>query len=171
MNSNCIFKSKRIGFSLWNESDYNLAYGLWSDKEVTSLIGGPFIKEQIIQRLTAEIDSYNKFKVQYFPIFNLSSGQFLGCAGLRPINEQNEIIFECGIHLHTYAQGKGLGTEALTTVIQYGYALGIDKIYAGHNPKNIASKNLLLKIGFKYLYDNYYEPTGLMHPWYVISKT
>lgn len=170
MNSEYIIKSERIGFSLWNSSNTDLAYGLWSNKEVTSLIGGPFSKEQISQHLNQEIQNYKKYKVQYFPIFNLENETFIGCAGLRPITDQGNIIFECGIHLLTHAHGKGFGTEALTRAVEYGYKLGTNEIYAGHNPKNLASKKMLLKVGFKYLTDNYYAPTGLMHPWYVICK-
>lgn len=165
-----ILKSKRIGFSTWEFSDIDLANSLWSDEKVTSLIGGPFSNTLILQRLKNEVTNYDKYKVQYFTIFDLVDETFIGCAGLRPIIEQGITIYECGVHLLTHAQGKGFGSEALTKAIAYGYNLGISEIYAGHNPKNTASKKMLLKIGFKYLKDNYYKPTGLMHPWYVISK-
>ena len=43
----------------------------------------------------------------------------------------------------------------------------VDNLFAGHNPKNSASKKLLTKIGFKFIRDEYYAPTGLMHPSYL----
>lgn len=67
--------------------------------------------------------------------------------------------------------GKGIGTEALNTVIEYAFKkLKVENLFAGHNPKNIASKKLLTKVGFKFVREEYYAPTGLMHPSYLYKK-
>lgn len=42
----------------------------------------------------------------------------------------------------------------------------VKALIAGHHPENKASANLLSKLGFKYIGDKYYEPTGLYHPSY-----
>jgi RimJ/RimL family protein N-acetyltransferase len=42
-------------------------------------------------------------------------------------------------------------------------------LFAGHNPENIASKAILARLGFKYTHDEYYEPTGLNHPSYLLT--
>lgn len=44
-----------------------------------------------------------------------------------------------------------------------------DRLFAGHNPKNTASKWVLEKLGFQYTGDEYYEPTGLYHPSYILK--
>ena len=46
--------------------------------------------------------------------------------------------------------------------------LGADAVFAGHNPRNAASRRTLLKLGFRYTHDEFYPPTGLMHPSYVL---
>lgn len=42
-------------------------------------------------------------------------------------------------------------------------------IFVGHNPNNKASKKLIKKLGFTYTHDEFYEPTGLYHPSYLIT--
>lgn len=68
-------KTKRIGFSKWNDADLNLATQLWGDKEVTQFIcaTGMFTKQDIIHRLETEIQNDKLFHIQYWPIFELST--------------------------------------------------------------------------------------------------
>ena len=33
-------------------------------------------------------------------------------------------------------------------------------LFTGHNPNNNSSRNLLLKLGFRYTHDEFYPPTG-----------
>lgn len=55
--------------------------------------------------------------------------------------------------------------------MEYAFkVLKADALFAGHNPKNIASAALLKKLGFKYIYDEFYPPTGLYHPSYLLTK-
>jgi hypothetical protein len=42
-------------------------------------------------------------------------------------------------------------------------------LFAGHHPKNDASRLLLIKLDFRYTHDEYYEPTGLQHPSYLME--
>jgi len=80
-------------------------------------------------------------------------------------------IFEVGNYILPEFWGKGLGTEALKRVVEYAISdLKVSNISAGHNPKNEASKKVLTKVGFNYIGDEYYEPTGLMHPSYLFYK-
>ena len=54
-----------------------------------------------------------------------------------------------------------------------GYAfntLGVKGLFAGHNPGNAASRRVLEKLGFRYTHDEYYPPTGLNHPSYLLTS-
>ena len=46
----------------------------------------------------------------------------------------------------------------------------VNALFAGHNPKNIASAQLLKKLGFTYTHDEFYPPTGLQHPSYLMTN-
>ena len=46
----------------------------------------------------------------------------------------------------------------------------MDGLFAGHNPENTVSRHLLQKLGFRYTHDEFYAPTGLQHPSYMMES-
>jgi len=162
--------TERLGFSVWSEKDISDALELWGNPEVTKFINadGKMSKEQVYQRLKKEIETYNNANIQYWPIYTLETNQNVGCCGLRPYDSENN-IFEIGIHLKRDYWRKGFAQEACYTVIEYAFKiLRVNALFAGHNPKNIASAQLLKKLGFIYTHDEFYPPTGLRHPSYLM---
>jgi RimJ/RimL family protein N-acetyltransferase len=93
-------KSKRLGFRKWNDEDDEYAFKLWGDYHVTKLIDsrGKLNEEDVRERLSKEIDSQKKYGVQYWPVFLLETGEFVGCCGLRPYDIDNG-IYEIGFHI------------------------------------------------------------------------
>ena len=159
----------RIAFRAWTADDLPLALGLWGDARVTALIGGPFDEAWVRRRLDAEIAQRARHGVQYWPIFDATSGAHLGCCGLRPYDLARG-VHEFGVHLRHDAGGRGLATESTRAVIDHAFgALGASALFAGHHPDNDASRRLLVKLGFAYTHDELYEPTGRMHPSYVLA--
>lgn len=160
--------SARIGFSKWKDTDLNLATQLWGDAGVTQYIcaSGKFTDQDITDRLMTEIANEEKNHIQYWPIFELSSGELIGCCGIRPF--KSEILsYEIGFHLREKYWGKGYASEAANKVIDYSFTtLKVRKLFAGHHPENQASQKLLAKLGFRFIEKSYYEPTGLYHPSY-----
>lgn len=161
--------TKRIGFSEWKRSDIELAELLWGDSNVTRFIcaAGQLSADDIVIRLQEEIDNHVKYRIQYWPIFALKSNEFIGCCGLRP---HNESTYELGFHLRPKFWGQGYATESAKAVIDFAFTvLHAEGLFAGHNPNNTASQKVLTKLGFRYIGDEFYEPTGLYHPSYALS--
>lgn len=168
---NYFIKSQRIKFSHWTEEDYPLAKRLWENEKVSEYITatGKFTQEEIKARLKKEMENQNKYGIEYWPIFFSGNDEFIGCCGLRPYFMENKIL-EIGFHLLPEFWGRGLAKEAAKTVIDYARdILEVHGIFAGHNPNNINSAKLLLKLGFIYTHDEFYEPTGLDHPSYILQ--
>ena len=165
-------KSERINFGVWNSEDIELARRLWGNRQVTQYISakGYFDDNEIDQRLNKEINNGKVYNVQYWPIFMATSGEFIGCCGLRPYDEKNN-IYELGIHLLPEFWGQGLASEAVQKVVKYAFEeLKVNNLFAGHNPKNISSRRMLEKNGFHFVREEFYEPTGLMHPSYLYKN-
>lgn len=163
-------RTERIRFRIWTESDLNLAIGLWGDDKVTALTGGPFTLNQVQARLGSEIAHMREYGVQYWPMFLLENNEHVGCAGLRPYHIE-ERVYELGVHLRPGFWGRGLAVEAGQAVIAHGFGdLRAESLFAGHHPANDLSKRFLLKLGFAYAHDEFYPPTGLMHPSYILQK-
>ncbi len=160
----------RLGFSVWTEDDEAQAFSLWGDAQVTRYIcaSGVFSPEDIKARLRTEIANMADYGVQYWPVFDLQSGELAGCCGLRP---RSEGCFELGFHLRPHYWGRGLAAEAAEAVIDLAFGkLGASELFAGHNPDNVNSAKVLKKLGFEYIGDVFYPPTGLYHPSYSFKK-
>lgn len=163
-------KTKRTGFSVWSKEDSLLAKQIWGQPEVTAFISanGLFTDQEIKNRLNQEINHYQDYQVQYFPVFDLNTNDLIGCCGLRRTQEG---VYELGYHLRKEYWGQGLATEMAEAIIHYASTqLEINQFAAGHHPLNEGSKKVLSKLGFSYVKDNFYEPTGLNHPSYLLNK-
>ena len=170
MDREFFMTTERLGFSVWTAEDEPLAFRLWGDPQVTRYIcaSGIFTPEEIRGRLQTEIRNRELCGVQYWPIFDRQSGELAGCCGLRPHGEHS---FELGFHLRPEYWGRGLAAEAAEAVIRMAFAdLDAAELFAGHNPKNVNSAKVLKKLGFVYTGDEFYPPTGLYHPSYILKK-
>ena len=169
--SNYFLKTKRIGFRLWKEEDLHLAIGLWGDFKVTQFFNGrgKLSQAQVNERLIQEISTQKLHGIQYWPIFLLKTGRHLGCCGLRPYDESKNIL-EMGFHIRYRHWGHGYALEAARAVLQYAFdTLKVSGLFAGHNPENEGSRYLLGKLRFRYSHDEFYQPTGLNHPSYMLT--
>jgi len=173
MHSSVYFlSSERLGFRHWREEDFELALGLWGDLAVTRLIDarGQLSEEQVRGKLEQEIVTEAAYGVQYWPVFLLSTAEHIGCCGLRPY-DLTQGIYEIGFHIRSQQWGHGFAPEAARRVIEFAFDdLDANALFAGHNPRNEISRKLLEKLGLHYTHDEYYEPTGLNHPSYLLTK-
>lgn len=165
--------TQSVGFRLWSKDDIELASALWGDPEVTHFIDARHRLDstQIEEKLDAEIEIQQHYDMQYWPIFLIESGQHIGCCGLRP-KDATAKIFEFGVHLRKPYWGTGLAVEAGQAAINYAFEhLEARQLFAGHHPENHGSRRLLEKLGFVYISDQLYLPTGLEHPSYLLMET
>ncbi len=163
--------TRRLGFRTWAEQDFDLALGLWGDEKVTRRIDarGKLSESMVKERLTKEIATQETFGVQYWPIFLLKTDAPIGCCGLRPY-DLSKRVYEIGFHIRSAHWRKGYAFEAAGAVIEYGFnKIKAAALFAGHHPENEISRNLLEKLGFRYTHTEFYPPTGLHHPSYLLS--
>ena len=161
--------SARLTFRSWTEEDTALAEALWCDPDVTRFFGGAMSPEQARERLLAECERESSCGMQYWPMFLRETGEFVGCAGLRPWSMDAKII-EVGVNLMRSAWGLRLGEEALRAVLEYGFdTLGLAKIVAGHGIGHDNSRKLLERVGFAYTHDIVWGPKAIEVSMYAIS--
>lgn len=165
-------ESARLGFGHWTAERVDLANRLWGDRQVARYITrtGVMTEPEIAARLAREVENGQKHGLQYWPLFMKTDDSFVGCCGLRPYDLDRGIA-EIGVHLLPEAWGKGYAQEAARAVIDYAFGdLGLQALFAGHNPNNTASAALLQKLGFVRTGEEFYEPTGLWHPSYLLQR-
>lgn len=159
-------ETARLGFRPWRQADLPLALDLWTDARVTGFFGGPYSPEQVRTRLAREIADQRNSAMQYWPIFLLEDGRHVGVCGLRPWKAG---IPELGFHLRPQFWRQGLAFEAANAVIRHGFdRFGAEAIFAGHHPENATSRKLLLKLGFQYTGEEFYPPSGMREPTYLL---
>lgn len=166
---NYFLKSARLGFRPWTVGDLPLALGLWGDPAVSAWLSGPLSKAAIRARLEREIQQHEEYGIQYWPVFLLASNEHVGCAGLRP---KAENLLELGYYLKPTFWGDGFATEAAAIVAEYAFGpLRAQTLFAGHHPANRASQRVLEKLGFERAGEEFYEPSGVIEPTYLLPKS
>jgi len=162
-------KTKRLGFRCWTAEDLPLALAIWGDPEVTRFVGGPSSVAKVRKKLQREMANMRDHRVQYWPMFLLTSGEHIGCAGLRPYGAALNVR-EMGYYLRPVYWGMGTAEEAGRAVIDVAFTrLSVNTLIAAHHPANARSRRVLEKLGFRFGGVKLYPPTGLMHPTYVLQ--
>jgi [ribosomal protein S5]-alanine N-acetyltransferase len=166
-----IYRTARLLARTWapGDLDLDLAQALWGEPSVMKYIDvrGGLNREQVAEKLRAELRYQEEHGIQYWPIFEREGGAFVGCCGLKPWAWSPQPGPEMGFHLIPSQWGKGYGREAAEAVIRLAFTeRGFPQIMAGHNPDNAGARKILLGLGFRFLEDVLYKPTGRMHPSY-----
>lgn len=112
---------------------------------------------------------YNFFDYGMWLVYSKDTGKLVGRMGIENRSIDGANCQELGYIVGKKYQGHGIAYEVCTAIIEYAYEyLGIDSLYACIHKENIASVNLIKKLGFE-LYaqdadgmDIYYMPLSLI---------
>jgi len=84
-----------------------------------------------------------------FAIIEKASEEFAGCMGIHPEPAHHRAVVGYWIGLPYW--GRGLATAALRLIIQFGFeTLELNRIAAGHFPRNPASGRVMQKANMRY---------------------
>lgn len=145
-----IFKSKRLGFRDWLESDLDELVKMNSDEEVMEYFPKTLTKkesEKLFERLKLH---YQNNRYTYFATEILANSQFIGFIGLAFQEYQTEYTpaVDIGWRLKKSAWGKGFATEGAKRCLEYGFKeLNINEIISVCTTNNYKSENVMKKIG------------------------
>lgn len=157
-------------FRAWEAEDLPLARSLWTDPGVMGHMGGPMNEDGVRERLSLEMQRQHELGVQYWPVFLRDTGDFAGCAGLRPFHDEPG-VFEAGVHVARPFWSARLGEEAARAVLRFAFQeIGIAALTAGHGPENVNSKSLIERLGFRYTHTEPWGPLQRMHPYYRLEE-
>jgi RimJ/RimL family protein N-acetyltransferase len=147
--SNYLFTSKRLGFRLIEDTDFNALKELDMDPEVRAQFPeGILTSEQIKERISKNKLSFKENGFGDFAMVDLESGQFVGRAGFAPF-EGGEI--EVGYVLLRQFWGRGLAQESLRALLNWAREnLDIPRIVAYAPKQHSASFNVMKKSGMQY---------------------
>lgn len=134
-------------------ADFNDLYALQSGAEVMKYIGqGVRSEAEVMTGLEKAIAHYEKFNFSLGSVFEKTTGQFVGRAGLIYVAyDDTQPDIEVGYALVKNAWGKGYGIELAKALIEWGFQnLSVEKLVADTHPKNERSRRVLEKAGMHY---------------------
>lgn len=170
---NKIYETVRLVFRPLELSDVDGFFEMNDNPNVNKFLRNPVTTkieaEKYIQKI---IDEYNKNGISRFAVFLKENNKLIGFSGLKYRNqeENNHINFyDLGYRFSEEYWKKGYATEAAVFWLNYGFnEMNLSEIYASAVSENIASNNLLKKLGFKMT--NQYYVNDLLHSWNKIEK-
>jgi [ribosomal protein S5]-alanine N-acetyltransferase len=110
----------------------------------------PTTIEELVEPLRVQILEWEAGKTFGFTIADLESDNLIGRIGLRKTDRMN--VWNLGFWTHPEYQGQGYMTDALTTIIAFGFdRLGATRIEASYALWNKASRRVLEKVGMKFV--------------------
>jgi ribosomal-protein-alanine N-acetyltransferase len=143
-----ILKTKRLILRRLTEADIPELVPLIGAREVaatTLRIPHPY-EEKHAREFLASVAKENELRLA---IMLQKDGKLCGGIGLHPEMEHNRA--ELGYWIGVPYWGNGYATEAARAVVRYGFEqLKMNRIFASHFKGNLASQNVLRKIGMKH---------------------
>ena len=132
--------------------DAGLIYELNSDPEVTKFIHEPLTTREKAGEVLTQIilPQYQLYHHGRWAVHLLENDAFIGWCGLKYRPEKNEV--DLGYRLKKKYWGYGYATEAGRQCLDYGFnTLKLTSIVAAALKQNLASQQVLIKLGFLYM--------------------
>lgn len=144
------FKSARLGFRPWNDSDLLIfAYMLANDQVMEFYPAKKTYEETrtYIQKVSRHFQTHG-FGV--YAVDRLEDSRFIGYIGFQYFNFDTRFSpgVEIGWRLHPDVWGQGLATEGALACLNYGWSeLGFEKVYSFTALINKRSERVMQKVG------------------------
>lgn len=155
--------SERLTLKPITSAELDLCLEMFTDPQVLRYAGGPLPRAMIEQKMDDWTKRGGEGCIGIWCISDRESGERFGTVALlpMPVDDKNtdftrvvpgympESDIEIGYFLKRSAWGNGYATEACKRLLRFVFEqTPLDEIVATFNPKNLASRNVLLKAGF-----------------------
>ncbi len=138
-----------LELSKFTVNDFELYYLLVSDQKVMAMITEKAIPLEVARERFNKIIKQNTLFDKYgsFKVYNNVTNEFLGSGNLT-INKANNDEAEIGYMLLSKYWGKGFGSEIANALVEKAKEDGLKKLTAIIDPNNVASRKILISLGF-----------------------
>ncbi|WP_338812964.1 GNAT family N-acetyltransferase [Bernardetia sp. Wsw4-3y2] len=156
MNNKYIFKSQRLGFRNWKDSDTENLFALNSDKDIMEFF--PYLPsleqtKDFIERMTTQFEN-NGFC--YFAVDELETEEFIGFIGIAEQTFEADFTpcVDIGWRLDKKYWNKGYASEGAKRCLEFAFNdIKLESIKAVAPKINLKSRKVMEKIGMKYAKD------------------
>lgn len=154
-------ETKRMNLRLISYNDLNEVFYLRSTALVMQYIDKPLFRthDEARAHITKLLDGIKSNTAVFWAMCHKGNSSLRGIISYHLIDKENYRA-ELGYILHNDDWGKGLTSEAVETVLNFGFQkMGLHSIEAKINPGNEASRKLLIKHQFRkeaYFRENFF---------------
>ena len=145
-----VIETNRLHLRAITVDDKNEMFTLRSDKEIMKYIARPLMKtvEETVEFIKSINENIEKQEYINWGITLKSDNKLIGTVGFYRVQKENYRA-EVGYMLHTNYHKQGIMQELMPVVLDYGFKqMKLHSIEAVIDPRNKASKNVLIKQGF-----------------------
>jgi RimJ/RimL family protein N-acetyltransferase len=149
-----IIKTKRLGLRNWLPSDTAPFAAMCADDEVMKHFPGTLSFQETENLISILQKHFEDFGYTYFAVDVLETNEFIGFAGIKNQTWESNYTpcVDIGWRLKREAWGKGYATEAAKACLENASTLfNIKEILAFTTDTNLASENVMKKIGMQYI--------------------
>lgn len=170
---NSVLETERLLYRPLELNDVAAFFEMNNNPNVNKFLRNPITTkieaEKYIQKI---IEEYAKNGIGRYAVILKQSNKLIGFSGLKYRSQEennHKNFYDLGYRFHEEFWNKGYATEAAQFWLNYGFnEMELPKIYACAEHENIASNNLLKKVGFEL--KNQYFVNNSLHNWYKIEK-
>ena len=151
-----VIQTARLGLRNWLPADVAPFTEMCKDPKVMEFFPATLPESEshdLIERLELH---YDKHGYTYFAVDVLKTGEFIGFCGLAVQAWQSEFTpcVDMGWRLKQSAWGNGYATEAAKACLDAAQnKFGLQEVFAFTPDRNLASQNVMKKIGLEYVGD------------------
>ena len=146
-----VLETERLILRELNENDIEDLYEIFSSEEVMKYYGMfPFKnKDELLKIIESFSKGFEEERVIRWGIQTKADGKIIGTCGFHNWS-QKHFRAEIGYELSKAFWHKGYMSEAIKTILQYGFAhMNLNRIEGIVYPENLASQNTLIRLGFR----------------------
>ncbi len=172
--SEYLFKTERLGIRNWRENDLYEFAKMGQDEEVMKYFPSLLSEQQTLSLMERMEKQFDDRAYAYLAVEILDNQEFIGMIGMS--NQKYDIkldhtdeglseFVDIGWRLKRAAWGKGYATEGARAWMKYGFEkINLETIYSVAPVINIASQNVMKKIGFDKIGEFNHPKIELSHP-------
>jgi len=144
-------ETARLRYRIPRPPDLDAMLVLVGDPDVMKYLGvnpGTILtREEAKSTLERMIEFWAEHGFGRWVVTSKADDKLIGLCGFRLLDDTPELFYAFA----RASWGKGLATEAARALLRYGFEdLGFERIVAAVRPANIASINVLTKVGMRY---------------------
>lgn len=166
-NKDIIIETERLILRKFNHQDREAIFEFNSNEEVMRYTGNSILTslDQTTEILKTTERDYQTYGYGRLALVYKEENKVIGFAGLKYLPEFGET--DIGYRMLPTYWGRGIATEAASELLKYGFEqLGLKRIIGIAYPENIASWNVLEKIGMTFYKMDDYDGDGGNYRWY-----